>query len=283
MFSSSEKCDLTVLFKSWLWSYHSCLLLSSSLSNMHTQIFTDHIISLFIIFFLSLWFIKIFYWTSFFREKWENGNIYWKGLVPLKQTGAALAVLLAGTWTPAKKPTDVSVGGNVMIERAVDLLCLQEEISHFSGIPYWAGALKFNKQCTFLYFNLHKVIVIWNFGLKPTRSFKVPINSQRMLLIWCNMYNTAKVNLLSKCSTFQSHTVIEDVVFDAWYQNFKIKCVGCLVSSCCLSTCFVLSSMEKSASYSSISSRLRTVFKISNLGQILHTFLALISQRLSIL
>lgn len=96
------------MFKSRLWSYHSCLLLSSSLSNMHTQIFTDHIT--FCLFFLSLWFIKIFHCSSFFQGKnviWENGNEYWKVLVPLKRTGAALAVLLAWTWAPAKKPSDV--------------------------------------------------------------------------------------------------------------------------------------------------------------------------------
>lgn len=136
MFSSSlEKCDLTVLFKSWLWSYHSCLLLSSSLSNMHTQIFTDHIP---FVIFLYHYRSSTFPTEVDFQGKnaiWENGNIYWKVLVPLKQTGAALAVLLAWTWIPGKKPTD----GICRWERhdwaSCRLLCLQEEISCFAGIP----------------------------------------------------------------------------------------------------------------------------------------------------
>lgn len=154
-------------------SYHSCLLLSSSLSNMHTQLFTDHMPSL--IFFYHYGPSKFSTEVLFSGKNaiWENGNIYWKVLVPLKQTGAALVVLLAWTWTPAKKPSDGICRWNVMIEWAVYLLCSQEEISLFSEIHYWAGALKFNKQCTFLYFNLHEVIVMWNFGLKTTRSFKV--------------------------------------------------------------------------------------------------------------
>lgn len=59
---------------------------------------------------LSLWFIKNFYWNNFLRGKkliWEKGNTYWKVLVPLKLTGAILAVLLACTWMVAKKPADV--------------------------------------------------------------------------------------------------------------------------------------------------------------------------------
>lgn len=140
MFSSSlEKCDLTVLFKSWLWSYHSCLLLSSSLSNMHTQIFTDHIP---FVIFLYHYRSSTFPTEVDFQGKnaiWENGNIYWKVLVPLKQTGAALAVLLAGLEYLARNQLMGSVGGNVMIEGAVDCSVYRKKFLVLLEFPYWAG------------------------------------------------------------------------------------------------------------------------------------------------
>lgn len=127
-----EKCDVTIMFKSWLWSYHSCLLLSSSSSNMHTQIFTDHI--LFVVFFLSLWFIKIFHWSSFFREKMRFEKMEtFIGKVWFHWSKQELHWLFCGLG-PEHLPRNQlmwSVGGNVMIERAVDLLCLQEESFHF--------------------------------------------------------------------------------------------------------------------------------------------------------
>lgn len=141
MFSSSlEKCDLTVLFKSWLWSYHSCLLLSFSLSNMHTQIFTDHIP--FVIFLYHYLSSKFSTEVVFFREKMrfekmetfiEKFWFHWS-----KQELRWLFCWLGPEHLP-RNQLMWSVGGNVMIEWAVNLLCLQEEISRFSGIPYWAG------------------------------------------------------------------------------------------------------------------------------------------------
>lgn len=104
MFFSFEKCDVTIMFKSWLWSYHSCLLLSSSLSSTHTQIFTDHI--LFVIFFYHYSLSKFSTEVVFSGKKCDLRK--WKHL--LERFGSIevnRAVLLAWTWTPAKKPTDV--------------------------------------------------------------------------------------------------------------------------------------------------------------------------------
>lgn len=91
---------------------------------------------------LSLSFIKIFHWSSFFREKVrfekmetfiEKFWFHWS-----KQELQWLFCWLGPEHLP-RNQLKWSVGGNVMIEWAVDLLCLQEEISRFSGIPYWAG------------------------------------------------------------------------------------------------------------------------------------------------
>lgn len=127
---------------------------------------------------LSLWFIKIFHWSIFFREKMQFekmetfiGKFWFHGS---RQELHWLFCWLRPEHSP-RNQLMWSVGGNVMIEWAVDLLCLWEEISHFSGVPHWPGILKFNKQFTSLYYNLRKVIVMWNFDLKTTRSFKVPI------------------------------------------------------------------------------------------------------------
>lgn len=84
--------------------------------------------------FLSLWFIRIFHWSSFLREKmWfekmetfiEKFWFHWS-----KQELHWLFCWLGPEHLP-RNQLMASVGGNVMIEWAVDLLCLQEEISRF--------------------------------------------------------------------------------------------------------------------------------------------------------
>lgn len=87
---------------------------------------------------LSLSFINISHWSSFFREK-KCDLRKWKHLLKsfgsIEANRSCTGCFVGWTWIPGKKPTD----GICRWERhdwgSCRLLCLQEEISRFAGIP----------------------------------------------------------------------------------------------------------------------------------------------------
>lgn len=77
----------------------------------------------------KMWFEKMEMSTGKFWFHWNEQELHW------------LFCWLGPEHLP-RNQVMWSVGGNVIIEWAVNLLCLQEEFPCFSGIPYWAGTLK---------------------------------------------------------------------------------------------------------------------------------------------